>query len=188
MNKELLLKTVKKTEAFWEWTKKNDEDNINRFPRVLFFAGEEYNQELARNQELQKKIFFTIDFDQVKREDIQKIEEKIKETHDKLCFIYVKNINKVTDSNLEKTFLPYFDPSQEGAGVVFIITSSTPDMGELSTPLTSRLDCINIETAKPKQFFLDKYFYSILIASFLTFLILILFLVYYSNRKEVEEI
>jgi hypothetical protein len=99
----------------------------------------------------------------------------------------VKNINKVTDSNLEKVFLPYFDPSQEGAGVVFIITSSTPDMGKLSTPLTSRLDCINVETAKPKQFFLDKYFYSISFVSFLAFLTLILFL-YYSGRKEVEEI
>ena len=59
---------------------------------------------------------------------------------------------------LEKSFLPFFDPSQKGAGVVFIVTSSTSDMGKLSNPLTSRLDCINVETAKPKQFFLDKYF------------------------------
>nr|CAG8459906.1 1255_t:CDS:10 [Entrophospora candida] len=169
-------------------TERNDKNNINRFPRVIFFAGEEYNQELVQNQELQKKIFLTVDFSQVKKEDIQKIEEKIKETHDELCFIYVKDINKGIDPQQEKTFLPYFDPSQEGSGVVFIITSSTSDMGKLSTPLTSRLDCINAETANPKQFFLDKYFYSILIASFLTFLTLILFLTYhYRGREEVEE-
>jgi len=166
MNKELLSKSVEETETFWEWTKKNDKGNINRFPRTIFFAGEEYNQELVQNQDLQKKIALTIDFDkEVKKEDMQKIEEKIKENHDKLCFIHVKNINKNTNPDLEKNFLPYFDPSQEGASVVFIVTSSTQDMGKLSTPLTSRLDCINAKTAKPKQFFLDKYFSWVLVGS-----------------------
>jgi ATP-dependent Lon protease len=84
---------------------------------------------------------------------------------------------------LEQSLLPVFDPQQntklfnEGINLsdyILIATSSTRNMGQLSAPLTSRLDCINVETAKPRQFFLDKHFISILIGSiFLIFLLLL---------------
>ena len=70
---------------------------------------------------------------------------------------------------------------------ILIATSSIQDTGRLSNPLMSRLDCVNVDTAKPKEFFWDKYFYPILIASLFTFLILVLLLVYYSDRKEEAE-
>jgi len=66
---------------------------------------------------------------------------------------------------------------------ILIATSSTQDTGLLSNPLMSRLDCVNVDTAKPKEFFWDKHFYPILVTSLLTFLILTLLLVYYSERK-----
>ena len=187
MSKELLIKTVKKIENFWEWTKKKDKQNIDKFPRVLFFAGEEYNHELVQNWELQEKIVFTINFDQAKKENMRKVEEEIEKTHDKLCFIHARNINKITDPNLEKMLLPYFDPSQKGAGVVFIVTSSTRDMGKISAPLASRLDCINAETAKPKKFFLDKYFNWVLAGSTCLIFALCLLIFWSKPRKHSEK-
>jgi len=67
---------------------------------------------------------------------------------------------------LEKSLLPVFDPQQNSelftekidlSNYILVATSATRNMGELSTPLTSRLDCVNVETTQPKRFFLDKY-------------------------------
>ncbi|CAG8654447.1 8268_t:CDS:2, partial [Ambispora gerdemannii] len=68
-------------------------------------------------------------------------------------------------SALEKALLPIFDPYQNTklfseeinlSDYILLATSSTRDMGQLSAPLTNRLDCINVETAEPKKFFLDN--------------------------------
>ncbi|MEG7978585.1 MAG: hypothetical protein NY202_01330 [Mollicutes bacterium UO1] len=80
----------------------------------------------------------------------------------------MKNIEKIrSGSSLEKALLPIFDPYQNTklfseeinlSDYILLTTSSTQDMGQLSAPLTSRLDCINVATAEPTKFFLDKYF------------------------------
>jgi len=107
------------------------------------------------------------------------MEEKIKEicnnaenkrliAEKKFPIIWFKNLEKIpSGSELEKALLPIFDHQQNTklfkeeidlSQYLLIATSSTRDMGKLSAPLTSRLECVNAETAKPKQFFLDKYF------------------------------
>jgi ATP-dependent Lon protease len=48
---------------------------------------------------------------------------------------------------------------------ILVATSSTNDMTELSLPLISRLDCINVETTQPKSFFLDKYYNLVFLGS-----------------------
>ena len=59
---------------------------------------------------------------------------------------------------------------------ILIATSSTRDMGELSLPLTSRLECINVETAQTRQFFLDKYFSFLLVGTIFSIVILLVYL------------
>jgi hypothetical protein len=85
---------------------------------------------------------------------------------------------------LEKALLPIFDHQQNSelfnenidlSNFILVATSSTRDMGKLSLPLTSRLECANVATTQPRQFFLDKYFSWVLTGSLL--LILALFLV-----------
>ncbi|CAG8594221.1 10648_t:CDS:10 [Ambispora gerdemannii] len=110
---------------------------------VPLLKNKEYNQELTQNQEIQKKINL-IDFGEVDNE-------------------------KGDGSALEQSLLPIFDPQQNTelfsekekvdlSKYILIATSSTRDMGKLSVPLTSRLECVNVDTAKPRQFFLDKHF------------------------------
>ena len=58
MNKELLLETLQKEKKVRSQKREKRQD----FSWILFFAGEEYNQELSNNQEIQKKINL-IDFE-----------------------------------------------------------------------------------------------------------------------------
>ncbi|CAG8439733.1 2071_t:CDS:2, partial [Cetraspora pellucida] len=108
------------------------------FSWVLFFAGEEYNQELTQQEIPEKNI---IDFAQAGQEK--------------------------GDKELEHSLLPIFDHQQNTklfgeeidlSNYTLIATSSTRDMGQLSLPLVSRLECVNVDTVQPKKFFLDKYF------------------------------
>lgn len=198
MNSKLLLKIAKEKKfRGWKWEK--DENNLKDFSWVLFFAGEEFNQELSQNQEKIKLI----DFSETESKKGEWIEEKIREIYDdsenkKLIeekifpIIWFKNIEKIKSSSaLEQSLLPVFDPQQNTklfneevdlSNYILIATSSTRDMGQLSAPLTSRLGCVNVETAKPQQFFLDKHFTSILIGSF--FLIFVLLLIIFWPIKE----
>ena len=188
--------------------KKNKEKEIKLFSWPAFFASEEYNQELAKNSEVLANNI--IDFGEEKNKEKEAVESKIKEIvnsstnkqsieREKFPVIWFKNIDKITNkSPLQKSLLAIFDPVQNNSlsikggtidlsQFILIATSSTQDTGQLSNPLMSRLDCVNVDTAKPKEFFWDKYFYPILTASLFTFLILVLLLVYYSDRKEEAE-
>jgi hypothetical protein len=88
-------------------------------------------------------------------------------------------------SELEKALLPIFDHQQNNdlfgeeislENYILIATSSTRDMGKLSLPLTSRLECINVETAQTRQFFLDKYFSFLLAGTVFSIGILLVYL------------
>ena len=204
---EQIEKTIEsKTEARKE--KKIKGENIKLFSWLSFFAGEEYNQELAKHSKIKDDNI--IEFSEAKSKEKEFIENKIKEIANssvnqqlikqgEFPVIWFKNIDKIADkSPLQKFLLAVFDPAQNSSlsvggetidlsQFILIASSSTRDTGRLSNPLMSRLDCINVDTAQPKEFFWDKYFYHILIASLFTFLILILLLVYYSDRKETEK-
>jgi hypothetical protein len=83
-----------------------------------------------------------------------------------ICF---KNVEKVErNQNLEEALLPVFDKQQNSelfhgevnlSNFIILTTTSTPKVGELSDPLISRLDIVNVDTVQTKQFFLDKYYY-----------------------------
>ncbi|CAG8476915.1 877_t:CDS:2, partial [Racocetra fulgida] len=137
---------------------KAQQEGISKnFSWVLFFAGEEYNQELAQQEIPEKNI---IDFAQVGQEK-------------------------------EHALLPIFDHQQNTnlfgeaidlSNYILIATSSTRDMGQLSLPLVSRLECVNVDTVQPKKFFLDKYF-----ENFLSYLRQLLTQTGH-NLKEINEI
>jgi len=151
-----------------------------------------------------------IDFEKENSREGAWVEEKIKEIYnanenkrliDKKEFpvIWFKNIEKISNgSELEKALLPIFDHQQNTelfndndrvdlSNYILVATSSTRDMGKLSPPLTSRLECINAKTAQPQQFFLDKYF-SFLLGGTVFFVIsLLAYLFWPRGSKEVEE-
>jgi hypothetical protein len=182
--------------------KKNVKEQ-KKFSWPSFFAGEEYNQELTQNSEIQDRINL-IDYEKISNQGKEFLENKIKEIHDnshnkqliqeeKFPIIWFKNIDKIEkNSALEKALLPIFDPAQNNSlsgGVnlsqfILIATSSSKNVAKIPNPLMSRLDCVNVDSVRPKQFFWDKYYYHALIISLLTFLILIVLLVYYSGRKK----
>jgi len=193
-------------------TKKLDNENKVRqrntkgFSWVLFFAGEEFNQELAKN-ESQRKIE-TIDFEKESNQAGVWIENEIKRickdgentrliTEKKYPIIWFKNLEKIpSGSELEKALLPIFDHQQNNdlfgeeislENYILIATSSTRDMGKLSLPLTSRLECINVETAQTRQFFLDKYFSFLLAGTVFSIGILLVYLFWPNKAKEVVE-
>jgi len=202
IKKEVAIKTAARKE------KKRNSEKIDIFSWPAFFAGEEYNQELAKNSEVPANNI--IDFGEEKNKEKEAVENKIKQIansstnkqsieRENFPVIWFKNIDKITNkSPLQKSLLAIFDPAQNNSlsikgetidlsQFILIATSSTQDTGRLSNPLMSRLDCVNVDTAKPKEFFWDKYFYPILAASLFTFLILVFLLVYYSDRKEEAE-
>jgi len=117
-----------------------------------------------------------IDFGEEKNREKEAVENKIKEianssTNKKLIeqkefpVIWFKNIDKIANkSPLQKSLLAVFDPAQNNSlstkgetidlsQFILVATSSTQDTGQLSNPLMSRLDCVNVDTTKPKEFF-----------------------------------
>lgn len=206
MNDNLLKATLEKEKIIRNKIKEGDENAIKNFSWVPFFAGEEFNQILATDQDIKNKANL-IDFGQTENKNKEWLEKEIKRIYNNdnnkqlinnndYPIIWFKNIEKISsDSQLEQSLLPIFDPQQNTklfddetnlSSFILIATSSTRDMGQLSLPLTSRLDCINVETAKPRQFFLDKYFTSILVGS--VFLVIILgLLAFLPNRKKEQE-
>ena len=205
MINELLKKTLEREEKVRKKVKEKGK-SIRHYSWVPFFAGEEFNQEILSYQEIKNKIN-PIDFGELRGKNGEKIEERVKEIYDneknkqlidngEYPIIWFKNIEKIeSNSALEKALLPIFDPQQNTelfnngtdlSKYILIATSSTRDMGQLSLPLTSRLDCINVATAKPRQFFLDKHFTSILVSSVLLVIILGL-LAFFPNRKKEKE-
>ena len=206
MSKEL-KETLEREEKVRRKAKEKGE-SIRHYSWVPFFAGEEFNQEILNYQEIKNRIN-PIDFDKLRGNSGEKIEERIKEIYDndknkqfvdngEYPIIWFKNIEKIeSNSALEKALLPIFDPQQNTelfnngtdlSKYVLIATSSTRDMGQLSLPLTSRLDCINVKTAKPRQFFLDKHFTGILVGSVLLVIILGLLTFFPNKKKEQEEV
>jgi len=203
IKKEIAIKTVARKE------KKSKGEKIDIFSWPAFYAGEEYNQELAKSSEVLANNI--IDFGEEKNKEKEAVESKIKEIvnsstnkqsieREKFPVIWFKNIDKITNkSPLQKSLLAVFDPAQNNSlsikgetidlsQFILIATSSIQDTGRLSNPLMSRLDCVNVDTAKPKEFFWDKYFYPILAASLFTFLILVMLLIFYSDRKKKKQI
>ena len=117
-----------------------------------------------------------IDFGEEKNKEKEAVENKIKQIansstnkqsieRENFPVIWFKNIDKITNkSPLQKSLLAIFDPAQNNSlsikgetidlsQFILIATSSTQDTGRLSNPLMSRLDCVNVDTAKPKEFF-----------------------------------
>jgi hypothetical protein len=180
-------------------------ENVKNFSWVLFFAGEEFNQELAKNNEVLASN--TIDFEKESVREGVWIEKRIKEIcstdenkelieEKKFPVIWFKNIEKIVNgSEIEKALLPIFDHQQNtdlfGEKIslkdyILVATSSTRDMGKLSPPLTSRLECINVETAQPQQFFLDKYFNFLLGGTVFFVASLLAYLFWPKRSKEIE--
>ncbi|CFW93005.1 protein of unknown function [endosymbiont DhMRE of Dentiscutata heterogama] len=197
-NETLLIKTLNKEKKV---KKKAQKEGISKnFSWVLFFAGEEYNQELAQQEIPEKNI---IDFAQVGQEKGEWIETKIKEIYQdnknqqaiaahNFPIIWFKNIEKITSKELEHSLLPIFDHQQNTnlfgeaidlSNYILIATSSTRDMGQLSLPLVSRLECVNVDTVQPKKFFLDKYFGWILAGAVLL-IITFLLLIFWPGKKD----
>jgi len=189
----------------------NNENKVKQkttkgFSWVLFFAGEEFNQELKKNEN-QKKIEL-IDFEKENHREGIWIEEKIKDIcgnneneqlikENKFPIIWFKNLEKIpSGSELEKALLPVFDHQQNNklfndkidlSNYILVATSATRDMGKLSLPLTSRLECINVKTAQTRQFFLDKYFSFLLVGTVFSIVILLVYLFWPNKSKVVEE-
>ena len=202
MNK-LLEETLAKEKIARKYKKGQAGGNIKDFSLVLYFAGEEYNQELA-----QKNQINLIDFDRYAKAQPDLVEKEIRRIYNEpqnqqiieageFPIIWFKNINKIGENQaLEESLLPIFDSQQNTklfheevdlAKFILIATTSTRDTAKLSKPLRSRLDCINVETAQTKQFFWDKTFWWWLVPSLLINLILlILFLVRKSRNNQLK--
>lgn len=148
---------------------KKDNEDIKIFSFPSFFAGEEFQQELEKNDEIKERVN-VIDF--AKKWDKDLLENEIKKIYNSspnkqfienknYPILWFKNINKIS-SDLEKSLLPIFDSAQNHSlfngevnltEFILIVTSSIQDTGKLSNPLISRLFCVNVDTAKPKEFF-----------------------------------
>lgn len=98
---------------------------------------------------------------------------------------------------MEKALLPVFDPQQNTelfnekvdlSKYILIATSFSYDISQISSPLISRLDFINVEEIKTKKFFLDENFFSVLFVSLLIGLITLYIIAFDSSRFEVEKI
>lgn len=170
------------------------------FSRVNLLAGEEYNREL---DQLKGQINL-IDFNQHNHESPKFIEKRIKEIYNNpqnkeliekgefpvICF---KNIEKIGKNQaLEETLLSVFDTQQnyklynkevDLSQFILLATTSTHETEKLSDPLLSRLDWINADTAQPKKFFLDKYYYWLLVPSLLVSLVLLFLLLLPKLKK-----
>ncbi|RHZ37530.1 AAA family ATPase [endosymbiont GvMRE of Glomus versiforme] len=198
MNK-LLEETLVKEKISRKCKKAQDKDNVKDFSWVLYFVGEEYNQELAQKEQVN-----LIDFGQHNRKNPEFIEKKIKEIYNNpqnkelvekgdFPLIWFKNIDNIEKNQaLEESLLPVFDPQQNSelfhgevdlSKFILIATTSTRDTGKLSKPLRSRLDCVNVKTAQTKQFFWDKTFWWWLAPSLLINLILVILLLVPKFRK-----
>lgn len=148
---------------------------LRAFSPVYLLAGEEYNQELACG--FQGTINL-LDFAQLNQESPQFLEKKIKEIYQnslnqKLInqgdfpVIVFKNIEKIKNSALEESLLPIFDPHQNSqlfnqevdlSQFILLATTSSYQIEQISDPLISRLELVNVETAQSKRLFLDKYY------------------------------
>src|SRR4051812_24611672 len=147
---EQIEKTIAiKTEARKKY--KSDKGERKNFSWPSFFAGEEYNRELAKSSKVSEDN--VIDFEKEENRKKEFVENKIKEIIDssvnkKLIeeedfpVIWFKNIDKITDgSPLQKSLLAIFDPAQnyslsmerkiiDLSQFVLIATSSTNDTGK----------------------------------------------------------
>jgi hypothetical protein len=187
-------------------SKTNENDQIKDFSRTYLFAGNEFNQELEQlaQHELKDQINF-IDFNLHYNETPEFIERKVKEIYNipqnqKLIeagdfpIICFKNVEKVErNQNLEEALLPVFDKQQNAelfhgkvnlSNFIILTTTSTSQIGNLSDPLISRLDVVNVDTVQTKQFFLDKYYYWFLVPSILINLVLITLLLWSKFSKK----
>ena len=201
MNNILLPKTLERKKI--AKAKIASGEGLENSSWVLFFAGQEFNEELEKEgQNINKENI--IDFEKLESNQGEIVEESIR----KICYndknkqlifsgeypiIWFKNIEKIkNNSRLEKSLLSVFDPQQNMklfgddkinlSKFILISTSSINNMGELSLPLISRLDCINVDTTKPKTFFLDKYYNWLIFTSI--FLIFFLSIVIFWPNKE----
>ncbi|WP_147411679.1 hypothetical protein [endosymbiont GvMRE of Glomus versiforme] len=202
MNEKIIRDRILKEINKKRLIRKNKEsgEELKNFSWPSLFAGEEYNLgfelELSQNLKIKNQTNL-IDCEKINNKSKEFLENKLKEIFDnsqnqqlikskEYPIIWFKNINKIeNESSFQKCLLAVFDTAQntslfiKGEKVnlsqfILLATISTHDTSQLPNPIFSRLDCVNVDTAKPKEFFLDKYFYPILTFSFLIFLVLIL--------------
>jgi hypothetical protein len=198
-----LLKKLGANKLIISEQNKQDQIQHHDFSWVNLLAGEEYNQELAKV----KDQINLIDFNQYNHESPEFIERKIKEIYNNpqnkelmekgdfpvICF---KNIEKIGQNQaLEEALLPVFDTQQNDklfnkqvdlSKFILLATTSTYETEKLSSPLLSRLNWVNADTAQPKKFFLDKYYYWLLVPSLLINLILLTLLWLPKLRKKTK--
>lgn len=201
------LKEVLKKIGTNKLTIKQNQNQHHDFSEVNLLAGEEHNQELTelKNQTNIWEMFNLIDFNQHSHESPEFIERRIKEIYNEpvnknliekgefpiICF---KNIEKIGKNQaLEEALLPVFDKQQNAklfnkevdlSKFILISTTSTYETEKLSDPLLSRLNWVNADTAQPKKFFLDKYYYWFLAPSLLINLILLVLLLLPKLKKK----
>ena len=82
-----------------------------------------------------------------------------------------------------KWFDKLFNKQVDLSKFILLATTSTYETKKLSGPLLSRLNWVNADTAQPKKFFLDRYYYWILGPSLLINLILLTLLLLPKLRK-----
>ena len=184
-----LEETLAKERIVRKYKKTQGNNNIKDYSWVLYLAGEEYNQELAQKEQIN-----LIDFSQHANAQPDLVEKEIRRIYNEpqnqqiiekgdFPLIWFKNIDKIGKNQaLEESLLSIFDPQQNNelfhgkvdlSKFILIATTSTRDTGQLSKPLCSRLDLVNVDTAQPKKFFLDRYYYWFLVPSLLINLILL---------------
>jgi hypothetical protein len=202
-----MLKEILKEIGTNKLTIKQNQNQHHDFSEVNLLAGEEHNQELVelKNQTNIWETFNLIDFNQHSHENPEFIERRIKEIYNEpanerliekrefpiICF---KNIEKIGQNQaLEEALLPVFDKQQNAnlfnkevdlSKFILIATTSTHETEKLSGPLLSRLNWVNADTAQPKKFFLDKYYYWFLAPSLLINLILLALLLLPKLKKK----
>jgi hypothetical protein len=202
-----VLKEILKKIGTNKLTIEQNQNQHHDFSEVNLLAGEEHNQELVelKNQTNIWETFNLIDFNQHGHENPEFIERRIKEIYNEpvnkrliekgefpvICF---KNIEKIGQNQaLEEALLPVFDKQQNAelfnkevdlSKFILIATTSTHETEKLSDPLLSRLNWVNADTAQPKKFFLDKYYYWFLAPSLLINLILLALLLLPKLKKK----
>ena len=137
--------------------KKQANQSLKDFSVVLFLAGDKYHEYLQKETEV-----YCLDC----QDKNLKVEERIQEIakldqSSNFPVIWFKNISAIS-RNQEKTFLALFDNEQNTelfhqqvdlSKFILVATNSQTNLGNLSNPLTSRLDLINVQEITPKQFF-----------------------------------
>lgn len=188
-----------------EWSRKYGEES---FSKPFLFCGEEFNHKLTKEYEIDNKKYKltenVIDFNDYGKSSSEKVKEKIleiikkeeeyKPLYERYSVILFKNVDKITNQELEKLLLSFFNPQSDASlwkyereerdgrknmiipvlsEFTFITTTSTANP-KLSKELRTKLKHI--------EPILDKYFWIIFFVSSGMETVVILLLI--RNRKK----